>query len=267
MKRMVFHNPEHQAQWDAENFLVVPFLKADEVLQLIDFWYAAKEEPGPEFFLSLWTKNLKKRQEVDAFLASVFDEKISRYVNAYKPLIHSYAIKHSGDSSSWHVHQDDTFTDESRFESLSFWVPLVDVDANNGAMQIMKGSHRLYTEPRCPTVPKPFRNQHELIKEKYLTTIPMKAGEALIFGHRLVHASGNNTSGKDRPAAVGVYLPKEAPVWFYYREQGDPPEKTQLLQLPDDYYLRFPLGEKPVGEGVTFLKWEKVSEEELGIRN
>ena len=111
------------------------------------------------------------------------------------------------------IHQDITFVDESRYQSLALWCPLVDTDPGNGCLFAAPGSHRWNTGPRGPGTPYPYRALDTAI-QKRLTAIPMRAGSAVIFCQKLFHASPPNRSGGTRVAVTGLVVPQRgaAPV-------------------------------------------------------
>lgn len=252
MKRKIFKTEDLQKQWDKDNYLVIPFLDRNQIIELDSVFERFSEPVSEPFHLSLWTKNFSLRKTVNDLIAPVFSSLISEILVDYKPLIHSFATKMPGENSGWHIHQDDTFTDENLFESLSFWIPFIDADAMNGTISIVKNSHLLPNQARCSTIEKPFRNILPLIQKEFLSPIAVKAGEALVFSHRMIHSSGPNSSTLLRNAVVGVYVPVEAPVLYYYKHAES--NSADELQLPDDYYLRFPLGDKPEGEDIILRR-------------
>jgi len=84
------------------------------------------------------------------------------------------------------------------FNVLTVWIPLVDVDENNGCLKLVRGS-----------------NQHESIEKpvdeasKYGTvmSVPMNVGDVLIFSNLTLHASGDNTSDHVRWSIDMRYSP------------------------------------------------------------
>jgi len=251
--RTIFQNPSLEEAFRKDGYVIVPFLESQEIEQLAEVYHKHTLEMDMNFHLSIWKRDVENRAKVHEKIQAFFLPKAQKIFQDYKCIISSFAVKKAAQNSAWHIHQDDNFTDEHRFSSASIWCPLVDVNANNGAMQVLKHSHRIFTDVlRCPTIPKSFDIYKPHIQEKYLTTIPMKAGEAMIFDHKLVHASGANMSGKLRLAAVSVYIPQEAPLQFFYKNPSDTSAPIERLELVEDFYLRFPLGDKPEGEGVKF---------------
>jgi ectoine hydroxylase-related dioxygenase (phytanoyl-CoA dioxygenase family) len=74
---------------------------------------------------------------------------------------------------------------------LSCWIAVTDADEENGCLQVIPGTHRGDLLNHCPTDPQ------SSIPDQYLsldraTPLPMRAGSAVFFERRLVHASLDN---------------------------------------------------------------------------
>jgi len=115
-------------------------------------------------------------------------------------------------------HQDWNIVDESRHRSFNVWVPLVNTDAGNGAIQVIPGSHRWLPTVRGPNIPCVFRELHEHLRAS-MTLLPMVPGEVLIYDHRLLHCSGANLSPASRPGAVMGLVQAEAELKHYFAER------------------------------------------------
>lgn len=95
-------------------------------------------------------------------------------------------------------HQDWRYGQGS-LNSVTFWVPLHDVNVANGTVDVMPGTHVLgYLE--CEELLKPRRFAIPDASMPASPSFPaiMKQGEALIFSQMLVHRSGFNSSGRPR---------------------------------------------------------------------
>ncbi|GIV34463.1 MAG: hypothetical protein KatS3mg031_1998 [Chitinophagales bacterium] len=253
--RKIFHNKLYEEHFRKYGYVVTSFLSSGEVEQLKAIYEQYGDKRSRGFYLTLWdNQNVELRRQIHQLLQPVLFPKIQTMLVDCKTLINCFAVKNSAPASSWPVHQDDTFTDESQFVSLSVWIPLTDVDEHNGAMKVLEGSHLEYKVPRSPTIPKPFAGQEAYLLGK-MRTIGMKAGQALFFSHALLHASGDNLSGQPRIAAVSVLLPQEAPVWFYYMKD----DRVEIIELDDAYYQRFQLGKRPEGKVVATLSSEQLA--------
>jgi ectoine hydroxylase-related dioxygenase (phytanoyl-CoA dioxygenase family) len=250
MTRDVFYNKELNDTFLDKGYVVVPFWTANEVAQAQAVFEKYTLASDSNFYLSIWNNDVPSRIAVHERMEPLVARKAHELICDYKFLISCFAVKRNTNASSWSLHQDDSFTDETRFESLSIWVALTDIDETNGAMRVLEGSQRTYVGPRSPTIPKLFSQTDETLLNQ-MRTVRLKAGEAVIFNHRLLHDSVDNHSQAVRIASVSVMIPQEAPIWFYYNRDG----MVDVIKLVDDYYLKFKLGDKPEGviEQVTPL--------------
>ena len=99
--------------------------------------------------------------------------------------------------ANWKIppHQDYRSMQGS-LNSVVLWIPLIDVTVQNGAVEVIVGSHK---EGLFPTVEDEW---YRHIEDKNLSgefvSVPMKAGSALFFSSFLIHQSGNNISDEFR---------------------------------------------------------------------
>ncbi|CAK9249919.1 unnamed protein product [Sphagnum jensenii] len=220
----------------------VDLLTAGQLASLERLYTQEQFPPTGDFYLTIWRDAPEHRLMVHDHIQEIVSPAFRGLLYNYKPIISSYAVKRSSTDSAWHPHQDDTFVDEKNFVSLSIWVPLIDTHAGNGALMVWPGSHMLYTGPRSPNIPQPFKDELYSITA-HLIDVNVKAGQAVIFDHRLVHASRMNVSGTDRLAVVTVLIPEEASLLYIYLDKSHKPEMIRQYEISERYYLESPLGE------------------------
>lgn len=114
---------------------------------------------------------------------------------------------HIGIGTPWH--QDEAYRDP-RFlhHELTFWMPLQDVDADQGCMMFIPRSHRqgILThespnhDPRKHVIVCPAGFQ-----EEQAVACPLPAGGCTIHDQRTLHCTGNNLSGVDRYAYILMF--------------------------------------------------------------
>ena len=97
------------------------------------------------------------------------------------------------------LHQDNFYLQVSPGTCLAAWVPLEDVDEENGGLFIVPGSHK--TEVQCPHVADlsvSFTTEEVDVPEGMAPVeVVLKAGDVLFFNGSVIHGSYPNTS-KDR---------------------------------------------------------------------
>ncbi len=119
-----------------------------------------------------------------------------------RPLLSFSSRFTSINQSYWKLseHQD-WVSMQGSLNSLTCWVPLIDVDQSLGPLEILPKSHRLGLIEHLDVggVP-PFIEKQNKPDGDYVSFV-MDAGDALFFNPFTVHRSGNNKSDKIRVSA------------------------------------------------------------------
>jgi hypothetical protein len=146
------------------------------------------------------------------------------------------SIKPASPDSALGPHQDYSIVDERRHRSLYFWIPLVDVDARNGTMHVVPGSHRFGNDVRARSVPAKFSSLEDLI-EAHAVEIRASAGELLITDGAVVHFSPPNRGSATRVAVHGILKPSAAPLVYFFRDDSTPEGFAEMYEVSIDEYL------------------------------
>lgn len=178
----------------------------------------------------------------DANLYATIDQKVkeilipivSKYFVNYQALIGAFLIKRVGDDTYMNLHQDWNLTDEEQYLSFNIWIPLQDIDNENGCLQFLPGSHNI-----IPTI-RPnhkydwaFRNVIPFISKRLVSVFPKK-GQCVLINHAIVHSSEVNKKNIPRVAAFLTLIPKDAPILHYFSEDKEHVELYQLKQ--EEFY-------------------------------
>jgi len=89
---------------------------------------------------------------------------------------------------------------QGSLDSVVVWLPLVDIDASVGALEIIPGSHKggLREADLEDGYGHISRAEMERIDEKALVSVEVERGDALFFSTFLLHQSGTNVSDRLR---------------------------------------------------------------------
>jgi phytanoyl-CoA hydroxylase len=115
--------------------------------------------------------------------------------------------KAPGFSSVTLWHQDARYWSFERPELVSLWLALGDETAENGALQVIPGSHRLEFASARLDEAKFLRddlpeNQALIAQAR---TVQLASGDALLFHCRTLHAAGRNLTGRVKLSCVFTY--------------------------------------------------------------
>jgi ectoine hydroxylase-related dioxygenase (phytanoyl-CoA dioxygenase family) len=191
------------------------------------------------FYTTLWSPSLDYRRGVDQAIRRVFDRRVPTLLGPSRMFLSQFAVKPAGEASSeCPLHQDWSFTDDTKYRVVSIWCPLVDVDSANGCLAVVPGSQ--WAHPRIrPNGPKegfywPFYDVEPILRARYLKEIPMKAGNCVIYDGRIIHGSRTNSTSQDRPAVVATFAPAHAPLYHYWQNT---PETVEVFDVDEEFYL------------------------------
>jgi hypothetical protein len=90
------------------------------------------------------------------------------------------------------IHQD-WRSRQGSLNSVAIWIALVDITHDIGPIEIIPGSHKRGLIPAEKDEWFMQIKDEELKKDEFVS-VPIKAGDAIIFSQFLIHKSGNNTS-------------------------------------------------------------------------
>lgn len=239
----LFLNQSLQDDFDRYGYVVVPFLSKENIDELKTFFYEMHKEIPDGFYSSSFNTDEKHKAEVNAKVEGVFEEKVGELFTDIRKLGSCFLNKQPGAESEMPIHQDWTVVDESKYASVTIWVPLQDVDVSNGAIQVIDGSHRFSDAIRSPSLKDPLDDiRGELRKD--LKLLPMKAGEAFIFNQALMHSSPPNMSENSRIAVTYGLIHTNADLRFYHSNESGVLEQ---YAVNDSFFQEYntQIGERP----------------------
>lgn len=177
----------------------------------------------------------------------IIEDKLKSIIRDFDTLVCGYLTKKPGEMSATSFHQDPTLVDEKIACSGNLWVPLQDVNENNGQLLVIPGSHRLgennlRATPDCPLYYKDYR--HRL--KKYSEPIPLKAGQAVLLNHSMIHGSTSNLK-EERVALVTAIKSDSSLPWdFYYKHPDDKHSQIEHYHITFESFAKLQKNERPV---------------------
>lgn len=242
----LFANEEHQAFFEKNGYLKINVLEQSDIEELKTFLFSSgiKKETDYGFYVGMDHENKSLVAQMMKKIEDVAMKKVTPFLANYQLITASYVIKDPNKRGVVPPHQDWTFVeDETRHCSVSCWIPLVDVNMENGCMGVINGSHKFFTNVRpspSPQVPSPLA-QHMFSMFPYFQLLPMKAGEALIFDNRTFHSSPPNITDAPRLAVGLSFTQKNAELRHYFLKPGT---KDTLLKykVDQDFFKKYDNG-------------------------
>ena len=238
----IFQQIEMYNKLENKGYLVTDLLNACEVQALRDIYLKYQIQIPNHFFSSSFIPDESIRKSISREIQAVIRPKINGLLQNHKELGAVFLVKPVGSNTQMPIHQDWTVADEPEYQTITAWIPLQDTTVQNGAITVLPGSHKLSTGLRSPSLEDSLADIKD-IAAPLMQTLEMKAGQAFIFTHALLHASHPNLSENNRIAvAYGITHQSTDLIYFH---KPSPHAKVQKLAIPDDFFISYPEPGKP----------------------
>lgn len=266
--RQCFKHTALQSNYDRDGFVKYQLLNQAEIDGLLAVYQELNSGlEGQKFYTSHTSYNLEYKTKVDQAIREVLTPKLEDLFFDFKPVFGFYLVKAQG-SETLQLHLDWQFVDERVHVGFNIWCPLVDVKKENGALFAIPGSHKLIKVLRGYNTPNPVSFANRAIDEKQLVTLPLKAGEALIFDLRLLHGAWPNTLPQPRIAVGMVAIPQEADILhFWASKEARDHREVEVYKMQPEFYMHNYDGSKPPADNLLGIWQDECREETISNIN
>jgi len=216
--RAIFIDPQRENAFTNDGYCVVDLLNASELAEIQNnvkkYGYGIDNEE--KFRKSIIHETSERKREFFEKILPIVKKPVNNFLLDYKIIQITIFDKLQG-GKGIKLHQHTSIVDESKYHSLSTWIPLSETSVNIGTLHVIKGSHKIFTEIRSFEDYSAFDSVSEKAKKKFCTPLLLKVGEAVIFDDRLIHSSPPNKTAHIRTAIRLQLIPKEANLEVHYR--------------------------------------------------
>lgn len=240
-KVTIFKDPSLAEEFKTKGFVIVPFLSSEQIQELTLLYQKLYPKGVKGFFSTTFAQNPTHRAEVNHSIKAICTARMNDIFEDCKVFFSSFIVKAPGKESELVLHQDMTLVDENIFTGMNIWCPLIDLEGNNGVLNILPESHRLFFTYRGSSLPDIYDNVKSEIKQ-YLTAVPLKAGQAIIFDQSIIHYSPPNLSDQERVVINTFVAHKEAEIRICYHDKENQADQVEIFAQNDDFleeYLNF----------------------------
>lgn len=255
---IIFHSDSLEEQYARDGFVVARLMDREVALEIARRARHSLPSriPRHENVTYIYTDE-PELAWIEELAGPVFDQGMMPLLDGMKRLHPSVIVKPAGERAvPPHVHP--IFTLDQSVSTVFCWCALEDMREENGVMQVLPGSHKLF--PIMPMYGQEpyFLRAWDSIAER-MESVYLEAGEAMLFDESLIHASYPNTTGDHRfalathcipealepialfPAANGQYVVYETGKDFGYQyhirpDMIDPPGHWRKLGYVDDVH-------------------------------
>jgi hypothetical protein len=219
MNSVNFHDSDLSERLTVDGYATFDLLSDEDVKALTDLFNSHHSTNPEGFYATTHLDDKEKRKVLSDEAMSILSRRIETHFKNIELLGGAFISKAPGEKGILPLHQDWNLVDEKIARSYNLWIPLVDVNEENGAMRLLVGSHtkqETYRGPNVPPVLYPISSE----VDQHMISLNMKQGEAVLYDHALWHSSPQNQTKHLRLAFVLGVVPKSAEL-RYYQQKGE----------------------------------------------
>jgi hypothetical protein len=213
-------------------YAILNLLSEAQVTNLLCLFEETHHQVPDRFFASTHLEDKKLVHEISRKIGDIVNHTVLEKINNAQILGAAFIVKPHGTNGILPLHQDWNLVDEEHARTYNLWIPLVDVSSHNGAMKVLEASHNKEITCRGLNIPSRFRDIEPIVQE-HMTTLEMKAGQALLYDHALWHSSPQNHSDKNRVCLVVAMSPLNVD-FINHQKDG---ETITTFKTPANYLL------------------------------
>ena len=224
----------HEALEKDGYVVISSFISSKQIQSLGEFYAATVDQSGVSepFYTTHWSSNADYRRKVNEFVQQELKENLNTYFGTNKCLLGYFLFKGPSSDGGVFMHKDWSLIDENEFVGYTLWIPLVDTTLKNGCFQVVPGSHVKDIKPRGSFIPQEYTD----VKEENFMALPIRAGDVIVFDHRLLHASPPNRSNAERLSVGLIIVPECAKVIHYFQQPNT--GAIEIFEAGDDFLVK-----------------------------
>lgn len=244
----IFYDKNLNDTFTSNGYVVFDLLSKEDIEELLLIY---SKFLGKNHITQFTTTNVSISTELKVEIARRIDEivspKISRIMCNINFWPGAFLIKPIGENTAFEAHQDWTFVDEEEHVSGNLWIPLCDTDDKNGGIAFLESTHYPNIKSiRSQTIPDFFHRNRAILKP-FIKPVFLKAGQAVVFNHSIIHYSYPNTSNQNRIAVSKGFNSTGAKLLHYLRTTE---LDVELYEMPQNFVFNYSdlneLKQKPI---------------------
>lgn len=188
---------------------MVPLLGPDRVAAaraVLDTVGPAPGDPRGGLFNDTWSTDHRFKVGTSESLMQVFDGVVEATFTGHRNLAWTTITKWPGAEGAVVAHRDPSFVVEPRHASYGVWCALEDLDADQGPLYVIPGSHRGAPPIRVHQSTDNLHPELDPERDPRVETVLLPAGHALVYHHALIHGSAPNRTDRPRCVVAGLLV-------------------------------------------------------------
>lgn len=234
----VFKDTKINAKFNKYGYVIINTLPLSVIDELRNYYFQNTKISQSGFHVTHFNKDRNYKNNIHNTLVRLTSKYLTPIFENYYPVFGNYMIKEAIGDSNMPIHADWTYVDETKFASVSVWIPLADVTSENGCLGIIPFSQNITATIRGPEIRQLEFPCDEILIKKRGKLLPLTVGNMVIYNHKLLHYSPSNNSGKRRLAINLSFAPEEAELFHYCIPQNYS-DIHKFDTINSDFYINY----------------------------
>jgi ectoine hydroxylase-related dioxygenase (phytanoyl-CoA dioxygenase family) len=232
--KMLFKDNNDQSFFDEFGYIIYRNVLTEEI-KSIDKLYSESLKNTPKE--GLYESTGANDSDKNIYTSSVIKDTVQKFIeNKFKDYSlygGAFLVKSTLKSTELHLHQDWSFIDEQADSAGFIWMPLQEVDKNNGTIYLLEKSHAFFNRYRSGAYNSELISRY-MIPEEFIKPVILNRGDILIYSPKLFHGSYKNKSKSDRVVATALVTTKSSPFQYIHKKDDF---NAEVYDLTADIYL------------------------------
>ena len=216
----IFRNTEFNNHFQQNGYVQIDSMPSEILEQLQAFYHSHNPQNINGFHTTHFSTDKEYKKRVNDGLIQILAPIIDDLLIGYTPAFANFMVKTGGGNNPMPLHADWTYVSEPENISISMWIPLVNTTKQNGCLGVIPYSQHLSRNVRGPKITQVLPPYDTMLIQKMGKLIPIKAGQAILYDHRLLHYSPANNSNDVRPALNISIVPENTEIIHYTCPEG-----------------------------------------------
>jgi hypothetical protein len=227
-------DPTLDDQFRDLGYVVVDLIDEHSVSSLREVCDRFHPEPQSTWECDFYTTDRTCKETVAAAMAQAFEPAIQDLFVGHEPYCYNFVINWPGPDGGLVLHEHSSTVDERFDRSAVIWCAVTETTEENGTLHVVPRSHQFQIGPKAERGPGWFHGHEPRLLRDHLTSVPLRAGQALIFDNALLHCSFANHTDAPRIAAVATIARRDAQLRYHeWSDEG----QIDVYQLSPAFFM------------------------------
>ena len=234
----ITNNSDLEEKLNDKGYAIIDLMDAETIEKFKNEYYAYFNnlDRTPGRFTTLQHTDAELKNRIHTFIINNISKPLNNFFKDYYIPVSQFYTKKAHTSGDIDLHADSTLLINHQLEPhYAIWVPLIDVNSNNGTLTLIPHSHKVKGAFFGGTFGG-YHHQHLQWLKQFEVPLTLKAGQAVIFDNNILHNSTSNLTDIDRLCITFRITHKSSMFYSFFRSKL-PENSIDVYQENHNYYM------------------------------